>query len=55
MRPFGEATKDLSDDLRLRPPQVPWRRIGGLRDVQIHHYMGVDLDPVWEITQRQLP
>ena len=26
-----------------------------LRGVLIHHYMGVDIDAVWELTQRQLP
>ena len=27
----------------------------GLRDVLIHDYMGVDIKPVWEITQKDLP
>ena len=52
---IGEATKQLSDDLRLRYPEVPWRRLAGLRDVLIHNYMGVDLTTVWELTQRNLP
>ncbi|MCL5257371.1 MAG: DUF86 domain-containing protein [Chloroflexi bacterium] len=47
---MGEATKHLSDEIRSRYPELPWRRIAGLRDVLIHDYMGVDPEIVWAIT-----
>jgi len=47
----GEASKRLSASLRDGAPEVPWRRICGLRDVLIHKYMGVDLEAVWMIVQ----
>ena len=52
---IGEATKRLSKQFCLRHSDVPWRRIAGLRDVLIHDYMGVDINAVWEITQKNLP
>lgn len=52
---IGEATKQLSRQLRQAHPELPWRRIAGLRDVLIHDYLGVDLAEVWSIVERDLP
>jgi uncharacterized protein with HEPN domain len=52
---IGEAVKHLSPELRRSHTGVPWRRIAGLRDVLIHDYLSVDLDEVWNISERDLP
>ncbi|PIU57647.1 MAG: DUF86 domain-containing protein [Deltaproteobacteria bacterium CG07_land_8_20_14_0_80_38_7] len=52
---IGEATKKLSSDLRMQHESIPWKRIAGLRDVLIHDYMGVDLEAVWQVTQKEIP
>lgn len=52
---IGEAVKQISSDIKAKNPDIPWRRIAGLRDILIHDYMGVDLSAVWEITQKNLP
>lgn len=51
---IGEATKRLSETVTSQHSDIPWRRIAGMRDVLIHNYMGVDLETVWEVTQRDV-
>jgi uncharacterized protein with HEPN domain len=51
----GEAVKQIPDSLKMEYPDIPWRRIAGLRDVLIHQYMSVDLDAVWAIVEEELP
>ena len=49
---IGEVSKRLPDDLRRRYPDVPWRKMAGLRDVIAHDYFGIDVQLVWTSFRR---
>ena len=40
---IGEAVKNISDDLKKKYPEIPWKGMAGMRDKVIHGYFGVDL------------
>ncbi|GJQ59305.1 MAG: DUF86 domain-containing protein [Candidatus Scalindua sp. AMX11] len=52
---LGEATKLLSDVMKNKYPDIPWKDIAGTRDKLIHDYFGVNLDIVWEIAKNEIP
>jgi uncharacterized protein with HEPN domain len=52
---IGEATKNLSSELRQANPATPWRQIAGMRDVLIHDYLKVNLSRVWLTISTDLP
>ena len=52
---IGEATKNIPDHIRKGYPDVPWKRMAGMRDRLIHEYFGVDLEIVWETIEQDLP
>ena len=52
---IGEAAARLPTSFRDRHPEVPWRRIVGLRNRIVHAYFDVDLELVWAIVVRELP
>ncbi len=51
----GEAVKNISPAHKATHPDVPWKRIAGMRDLLIHRYFGVKIDTVWEVVVNELP
>jgi uncharacterized protein with HEPN domain len=52
---IGEATKSVSESLKIQTPEIAWRGMAGLRDRLIHNYFGVDVEIVWKIATDEVP
>lgn len=52
---IGEATKNLSKELKAKYPRIPWKDIAGMRDKLIHEYFGVDLELSGKLSKIDFP
>ena len=52
---IGEATKNLSKELKAKNSDIQWKDIAGMRDKLIHEYFGVNLNLVWETVKKNIP
>ena len=50
-----EATKNISEEFRLKNPAIEWKKIAGMRDVLIHSYFGVNYAIVWDVIKNYIP
>jgi uncharacterized protein with HEPN domain len=51
---LGEAARHVPEEARKLAPDIPWRRIVGVRNVLIHGYLGIDNDVVWDIVRNEV-
>lgn len=51
---LGEAAKNISPEIKVAAPEIPWRQIAGTRDRLAHAYFDVNLDIIWKIITTSL-
>jgi len=52
---IGEASKKIPADIQEKYPEIPWRKMYGLRNLIAHEYFGIDYEMIWEIAKNNLP
>ena len=51
---IGEACSAMTRGLTNAHPEVPWRRVAGMRNVLVHNYFLVDHAIVWSVVENDL-
>ena len=52
---IGEAANGISPEFQESHAEIPWKKIIAMRHFLVHQYFGVDLNEVWNTTQKDLP
>ncbi len=52
---IGEATTRLSSEFREKYPDVPWKRMVGMRNILAHQYDKVDFEILWNAIRIGIP
>jgi uncharacterized protein with HEPN domain len=55
LQTIGQSVSRLSEALRAAHPEIDWRSIIGLRNVLVHDYLGINLERIWNIIERDVP
>ena len=54
LQELSESTQHLSQTSKDMRPEIPWSAISGFRNVLAHDYLGINMQRVWEIIERDL-
>jgi uncharacterized protein with HEPN domain len=51
---IGEATKKIPKTLRDKYPDIPWKKMSGMRNKLIHEYFGIDMEILWKVAKDEI-
>jgi uncharacterized protein with HEPN domain len=50
---IGEASKNIPKNIQEKYPEIPWKKMYGLRNLITHEYFGIDYEMIWEIAKKK--
>ncbi|MDD4909903.1 MAG: DUF86 domain-containing protein [Candidatus Omnitrophica bacterium] len=51
---IGEAVKNIPEEIKRKYPQIPWKKIAGMRDILTHQYFVVNLKQTFKAVKEDI-
>jgi uncharacterized protein with HEPN domain len=51
---ISEASRRLSEEFKLRHPEIPWTKVAGIGNVLRHEYEAISAPVMWKLVQDDL-
>lgn len=52
---ISEASRHLTDTVKARHPEIPWRKVAGIGNILRHEYQRIAPDVLWGLIEEDLP
>ena len=52
---IGEAARHVSQSFQESHPEIPWKRIVGLRNILAHEYGEILVERIWRVAIKNVP
>ena len=52
---IGEAARHVSQSFQESHPEIPWKRIVGLRNILAHEYGEILVERIWRVALENVP
>ena len=52
---IGELASQLSEEIKVKSPAIPWRDIKDTRNFYVHDYGSIDVRMVWDTITVDIP
>jgi len=52
---FGEAARNVSDELTEKHPEQPWFEMRAIRNKIVHDYLEINTEIIWDTVKNDLP
>jgi uncharacterized protein with HEPN domain len=52
---IGEAVRSMPKETQSLAPEIPWKKIIGMRNILVHDYFEIDTEVVWSVVENDIP